>query len=1118
MKKYILYTILLLLPLISFQQNSFHHELIVKITPDSSYLKVTDKITVPESKDFIFSLNSNLKITFTSKEIKLIEQKKEQTAEDVGMDRNEDKSEIKVVKYKLHPKNKNTVFTIKYEGKLSSKLKHSFTNYQRGFSESSGIISSKGIYLAGSTYWSPTSEKFFATFDLTTILPEGWKTVSQGKRVDDTTINGEHFDRWVCKSPQEEIFLIAATFTEYGFVMNNGVKAIAFLRTPDESLANKYLNVTEQYMDMYQEMIGPYPYLKFALVENFWETGYGMPSFTLLGEKIIRFPFILHSSYPHELLHNWWGNSVYVDFNNGNWCEGITAYMADELIKEQQGQGYLYRRSTLKKYTDYVTPENDFPLTQFISRHDAPSEAIGYGKALMVWHMLRQRFGDDIFIKGWQKLYKDFKFKTASFDDICKIMETVSGDSLQQFFNQWINNTGAPEINILKFDTNQFNKQYRIFLTLEQIQPGEPFNIDIPVAIATKTAIREFNVNMSKKKESYQFFINEKPLKLSVDPQYDVFRIVNPKEVPPALSTIWSSKQNVFILPSATDKFKKELYLTFVTEWKKYDTDEFKIIYDNQIESLPQKSTPWIIGFENKFVDSINRIIKSFDSQIYSDSVKLNNRLIDKSDNSFIITVFNPDDATKNYIFIEPGNMEAVTGLVRKLPHYGKYSYLVFEGNEPQNTVKGEWAIKDSPLIRYMAPGPENISCITKREALAYLKPVFSEQRMMQTIKYLASDMTQGRGLGTPYLDSAAAYIAYKFKEYEIKPLSENYFQTFKHHFTDKPTEPKDITLRNVTAIIPGTDSILRQEPVIVSAHYDHLGLGWPDVHSGDKGKIHYGADDNASGVAILLEMAKNMADIKPKRSIVFVALTAEEAGLIGSNYFVNHAGDYFKGPIYADINLDTDGSLFDKKILVLNGNTAKEWKFIFMGTDYTTGIKSEVLNADLDASDQVSFIETGIPAVQLFTGATENYHRPSDTWDKIDSKGLVKVATVAKEVVEYLANRTEPLPFTGDKKTHKTSINKNHTEKSKRASTGTIPDFVYAGPGVKINSLIKNSNGEKAGLKNGDIILKVNDDNISDLKNYTSTLDKYKPGDTAEFTILRNGKTIEIKLTFGER
>jgi len=99
---------------------------------------------------------------------------------------------------------------------------------------------------------------------------------------------------------------------------------------------------------------------KFALIENFWEAGYGMPSFTLLGEKIIRFPFILHSSYPHELLHNWWGNSVYVDFETGNWCEGITVYMADHLIKEQRNQAIEYRRATLQKYTNYVTPENDF--------------------------------------------------------------------------------------------------------------------------------------------------------------------------------------------------------------------------------------------------------------------------------------------------------------------------------------------------------------------------------------------------------------------------------------------------------------------------------------------------------------------------------------------------------------------------------------------------------------------------------------------------------------------------------------------------------------------------------------------------------------------------------------
>jgi aminopeptidase N len=128
----------------------------------------------------------------------------------------------------------------------------------------------------------------------------------------------------------------------------------AELRKPDTALANRYINATADYLALYEKLIGPYPYSKFTLVENFWETGYGMPSFTLLGEKIIRFPFIITTSYPHELLHNYWGNSVYVDNTKGNWCEGITAYMADHLFKEQQGQGAEYRRTTLAKFTDFV--------------------------------------------------------------------------------------------------------------------------------------------------------------------------------------------------------------------------------------------------------------------------------------------------------------------------------------------------------------------------------------------------------------------------------------------------------------------------------------------------------------------------------------------------------------------------------------------------------------------------------------------------------------------------------------------------------------------------------------------------------------------------------------------
>ena len=130
-----------------------------------------------------------------------------------------------------------------------------------------------------------------------------------------------------------------------------------------------------------------------------------MPSFTLLGSNIIRLPFIINTSYPHEVLHDWWGNSVYVDYSRGNWSEGITAYMADHLMAELSMTGNTYRRDTLQKFTDYVNAKNDFPLTKFINRYNAPSEAIGYGKALMFFHMLRMKLGDEIFKKSFNHFY-----------------------------------------------------------------------------------------------------------------------------------------------------------------------------------------------------------------------------------------------------------------------------------------------------------------------------------------------------------------------------------------------------------------------------------------------------------------------------------------------------------------------------------------------------------------------------------------------------------------------------------------------------------------------------------------------------------------------------------------
>jgi len=884
------------------QKNIVNHYLDVKIDIKTSEVFVKDSMVFGDETEKKFLLNAVFEPVCLTKNASL-----KKISTDI-------QSDMELETWLVKAKSKNNI-VISYNGVINDELKaQGKEEYQRGFSETTGTINEKGVFLAGATYWIPSFDNTFMVYSLTTELPEKWSCVSQGKRINEGVINNKHFDTWVCDKPQEEIYLIAAAFNEYSHDMNSGIKAMAFLRTADEGLANKYLEVTEQYMNMYQEMIGVFPYSKFALVENFWETGYGMPSFTLLGEQIIRFPFILHSSYPHELLHNWWGNSVYVNYEHGNWCEGTTVYMADHLISEQRGNGEEYRRSTLQNFSNTVNEENDFPLNKFINRHDGPSAAIGYGKGMMLWHMLRRKLGDDIFLQSIQLFNKNNKYKFASYTDIRLAFEEVSGLDLESFFKQWVDRTAAPQLELKDVSVDMYGGNYRIKITITQKQKAEVFDIDVPISIATNDGVERFVFNMNKREQEYQMMVKSKPLKLVVDPQYDIFRILHPSEVPPTLSKIWNSKENVFILPSNTNKAQYEIYQSFADAWVSVDGDNFEIIFDKDINELPKDKTAWIMGFDNKFASKTNKEILAFSSSFNTDSVLLNKNYLPKKDHSFVLTFPKEKDINQQNIFIAIGNKDAIAGLIRKLPHYGKYSYLAFSGSEPSNCAKGEWNVINSPLVNVFEEGATNLSVNDKREPLATLQPVFSEKRMMSTIEYLASEELKGRGIGTPEIEDAAEYIAKKFKEAGLIPINnDKYFQNFTHEFEGKG----EIKLTNVVGYIPGTDPNLKDETVVISAHFDHLGLGWPDVHNGDEGKIHFGADDNASGIAILLELAQTLTKtIKPKRTIVFLACTAEEVGLIGSRYYVEQYKNYFKGNIFANINLDTDGSLFDKKII----------------------------------------------------------------------------------------------------------------------------------------------------------------------------------------------------------
>lgn len=1107
--------IILFLSLITFstvinaQNAPIYHKIKTVLEPSNSFIDIYDSITIRSNtdKELTFNLNSSFVIYSQSKNIELTKIKSTSMTDEHGMDRDgaTKKKSDEITEYKLKFKKQSESFFIKYKGSINSPVEQSMENYQRGFSESSGIISDIGVYLAGSTNWIPDFQKGLLAYTLDIVMPENWKAVSQGNRTSTKQVTGKNLETWICHEPQEEVFLIAAKFIEYSNELDNGVKAMAFLRTKDDALAGKYLEVTEQYMAMYEKIIGNFPYGKFALVENFWETGYGMPSFTLLGEKIIRFPFILHSSYPHELLHNWWGNSVYVDFNTGNWCEGLTAYLADYLIKEMRDQAVEYRRSTLQKYADFVTDHNDFPLKNFASRHDASSEAVGYGKSMMFFHMLRKKIGDDNFIKGLQDFYANNKFRNAGFDDIrISIEKFYKEQPLNIFFNQWLQKKGAPKIELSESELIDSNK---VRVKVKQFSNNGFYSLDIPVYLTSSTGTKRFELNSEGEFAEQIFSFDGKLGRIDIDPFFDLFRIVDPDEVPPALSKILGSKENLLVIPSKCEINESALYTDFAEKWKNSNNSvSFKIMKDNEISDLPKNETIWIIGSENKFFEKFKNELDAYSSE----SIKGNDIISSENLNTkdIIITVYEPENHNKQMIFININNEKSIDGLTRKLPHYGKYGYLGFEGDEPVNFLKGQWLSNKSPLSELL--NENAILASDKRNALGELKPVFSKTRLKETLEFLASEKMKGRGIGTSEIEEAAQYIAEKFKQFGLKPFNNSYFQEFIHNFKEKG----DIKLKNVIGYIEGTDEKLKNEPVVISAHFDHLGLGWPDVKHGNAGKIHYGADDNASGVAILLELAKALGDnLKPKRSIIFAAFTAEEAGLIGSKYFVNNSSVMFNGKIFANINLDTDGKLFTKKLLILNANTAREWKFIFMGTDYTTGVLSEIIDKDLDASDQVAFIEKQIPAVQLFAGTDENYHSPGDIPEKLDYDGMIKISSVAKEVLEYLADRSEPMNFTGNNN----PANQPNTEK-RSASTGAMPDFTYDGKGMKIATISEGSAGYKAGLQKDDIVIKLNGTEIENLKTYSTELKKYKPGDEVTLTVIRNGKMESFKIILGAR
>ena len=1090
-------------------ENIVHHELKVEIKPQQQFLSVQDYIHLPKNRASVlsFSLHSGLKAKASSKQ------------GEVTLTRMTGNKRFNRYQIKLEPSVQQ--ITLSYQGKVFHALQSVYKKQSRGFSSTSGIIDQQGSFLAHSSVWYPQFDDFdYLTFDLKVTQPASWRTVSQGQRVQRNISGAQSVDHWQEKNPQQEIYLIAAEFTEYSRDLKSGKstqQAQVFLRSADQKLANKYLDATVKYLKLYEKLLGPYPYSKFALVENFWETGFGMPSFTLLGSKVIRLPFILNSSYPHEILHNWWGNGVYVDYTSGNWSEGLTAYLADHLIKQQQGQGAQYRQQSLQKYRDYAANNRDLALSEFRSRHSSATEAVGYGKTLMLFHMLRNKLGDELFTQGLKQFYREYRFKEASFADIERLFSELAGTSLDDYFKQWVERVGAPELALIQAAVKSSGDSYQLEFTLQQLQTGPPYQLDIPVAVSLKgqSGAKMQVLQMSEKKQTFKMELSAKPTRIDVDPAFDLFRKLAVEETPAAFTQLFGAQQLTVVLPNQASDEMRSAWQQFATRMKNMGPEQVSIVWDDEISKLPDEEAVAILGWKNRFAETMQQQLTEAGVAFATDHVKHSVTFTPVNQHAFAWATRYYNKHTNKPVpraFITADLVSALPGFARKLPHYHKYSYLAFSGDEPQNQLKGRWSIDQSPMTQVFDEASARAQ-LPKQSALIDAESLFNKQNMMAHVRYLSDPALKGRGFGSEGLKQAANYISQSMLRAGLQPGGDNdsYLQPFS---AKGGKNNQSAELFNVVGMIPGRHPVLAKQHLIIGAHYDHLGLGWPDVRADNQGKLHSGADDNASGVAVLLELARVLAkDFQPDRTLIFVAFSGEEAGRLGSKHYVRHEASYPVKNTIGMLNLDTVGRLFDHKLMVLGAESASEWPHIFRGIGFVTGIPSVMVSEALDASDQVSFHEVGVPAVQLFSGPHTDYHRPGDTIDKIDDEGLLSVAEVSRQVIEYLAARPEPM-------TVKLSgyEAQQGAKKSRKVSLGTIPDFTYQGEGYRLDGVLPNSPAQQSGLQKHDIIKKINDQTINGLRDVSRVLKSLAPGQMITIRFQRDQKVLEAQARLSQR
>jgi len=564
-----------------------------------------------------------------------------------------------------------------------------------------GTITPDAAFFLGGSGWYPwVLTDAPQRFRVSITAPRGIYAVMEGRLEEHADHAGHSLSTWSVDQPSGPLAMFAGPYV-IKERLHGQIRIATYFLADNAGLADRYLDASARHIRRYESLHGPYPFAKFAVVENFFPTGYGFPSYTLLGSRVLRLPFIPEISLRHEVAHCWWGNGVFVDPAEGNWAEGLATYVADYLSEEERSpaDALAYRRRTLEKYAQVAAGDSDFPLSDFHSRRSPASQAVGYGKAMFVFHMMRQWIGDEAFWAALRDVYARQLFKRTGWNHFMDAFARHGGlnpDAVKAFHDQWITRTGALQLAMEKPLVTPGSGRYHVSGEIVQSPPW--FSVDVPVTAAVSGGTHTETVPLTGKTATFDFHLPQRPETLSTDPGFDLFRMLYPEEIPATVNALKGAENLVSVIADNIPGAWTEIFKGLLAGLNHGGTP----VWTEQ-QFAARNTTGQAVIFFGMPAQAKGRALLSDPgngARITADILAADNATSSQTADTLFAVFKHPQGLVAVFLPQTGTAVDTVLRTARKITHYGRYSRLFFKRGT--NIGKDIDKPSGSPLTHHM--------------------------------------------------------------------------------------------------------------------------------------------------------------------------------------------------------------------------------------------------------------------------------------------------------------------------------------------------------------------------------------------------------------------------------